>query len=683
MRTVRISKNLIVSISLLAAILTGQSSIEVPIGASITIPTDAYVCAGTITVNGTITYTGNSLCVEPGVGAIASIVKASATNENGFYKIGDQISVTLEFTRDVVVAGIPQLMLETGTIDSIVNYSAGSQSITLTFNYVVKEGDSSPDLEYVSTTALSLNGGSIKDLVDRDAEIVLPEPGAANSLSANKDIVVDGIIPTNGTVNDGIGEDIQFSGDETKLLFNWTGFDDASSSGIKRYFLALGTTSGGTEIKDFEDVGNVSNHTFTDLTLSHGSTYYGTVKAEDKAGNVSLVSVTNGVTVDIYAGPPSITTISPDVANVLDLNTSSTINIDFSEPIGSLNLDVTSTVNTVNFSYELASQNLAISILSSLASRDQLSFKINDLKDLAGITAADQTITYNTATLADFNQDSNVDAGDLSSFVVAWNGDDFTKELGPSTGTVPNLILSPDNKYDLEDVMGFTRMWHWSRINGVNGKLLTHFGEEINYTQNGSIISIDWQEGAAVGQFEFIYEPALVRINENKTPNKENVELAYVDTISGSNTFAYANISNNKYLNKSFITKVNGKESRPVDLIYQFYSIDGQLIAQGSKSMLLKAIPEEFTLHQNYPNPFNPITTIQYDMPKASHVRLIIYDIMGREVATIINTEMNAGYQSIIWNTSNNYGRPVSAGIYFYHLQTNDFVKTKKMVLVK
>ena len=77
-----------------------------------------------------------------------------------------------------------------------------------------------------------------------------------------------------------------------------------------------------------------------------------------------------------------------------------------------------------------------------------------------------------------------MDAGDLSSFVVAWNGDDFTKELGPSTGTVPNLILSPDNKYDLEDVMGFTRMWHWSRKNGVSGKLLTHFGEEINYTQN-------------------------------------------------------------------------------------------------------------------------------------------------------------------------------------------------------
>ncbi|MCP4930865.1 MAG: T9SS type A sorting domain-containing protein, partial [Candidatus Marinimicrobia bacterium] len=68
---------------------------------------------------------------------------------------------------------------------------------------------------------------------------------------------------------------------------------------------------------------------------------------------------------------------------------------------------------------------------------------------------------------------------------------------------------------------------------------------------------------------------------------------------------------------------------------------------------------------------------------KAAHVRLIIYDIMGREVATILNAEMNAGYQSIIWNTRNNYGKPVSAGIYFYHLQTKDFVKTRKMVLLK
>ena len=676
-------KRQVVSISLLAAILTGQSSIEVPSGASISVPTDAYICAGTITVNGTVTYTGSSLCVVPNAHLIASIVESSALNEDGYYKIGDEISVTLAFTLNVIVTGMPQLALETGSIDRVANYSSGSESLTLTFNYIVQEGDVSPDLKYVSTTALSLNGGSIKDLSDRDSEIVLPAPGATNSLSANKDLVIDGFIPINGMVNDGIGEDIQFSGDETKLLFNWTGFDDASSSGIKRYFVALGTTPGGTEIEDFEDVGNVLNHTFTDLTLTQGSTYYGAVKAEDKAGNVSLASVTNGVTVDIYAGPPSITTISPDVTNVLDLNALSTINIGFSEPIGSLNLDVTSAVNTVNFSYELTSQNLAISMLSSLASRDELSFTINNLKDLAGITAADQTITYNTATLADFNQDSNVDGGDLSSFVVAWNGDDFTKELGPSTGSVPNLILSPDNKYDLEDVMGFSRMWHWSRKNNASGKLLANFGEDINFTQEGSIIQIDWQEGATVGQFEFMYEPEFIRINDKKRPNKENLELVYLDTVRGLNTFAYANISNEKYLNKLFISKVKGKLSRPVNLNYQFYGSEGQLISQGRKAIMLKAIPEAFTLHQNYPNPFNPVTTINYDLPKQSYVNLYIYDILGREVANLVGQVMPPGYQSVVWNTNNNLGISVSAGIYFYQIQTKEFIKTKKMVILK
>ena len=113
MQLKRMMKRQIV-ISFLAAILTGQSSIEVPVGASITVPTDAYICSGTITVNGTVTYTGSSLCVVPNAHLIASIVETSALNEDGYYKIGDEISVTLTFTLNVLVTGTPQLTLETG-----------------------------------------------------------------------------------------------------------------------------------------------------------------------------------------------------------------------------------------------------------------------------------------------------------------------------------------------------------------------------------------------------------------------------------------------------------------------------------------------------------------------------------------------------------------------------------------
>ena len=64
-------------------------------------------------------------------------------------------------------------------------------------------------------------------------------------------------------------------------------------------------------------------------------------------------------------------------------------------------------------------------------------------------------------------------------------------------------------------------------------------------------------------------------------------------------------------------------------------------------------------------------------------VNLIIYDVLGREVVKLISEEIPAGYQSVIWNTRNNFGQPVSAGVYFYQIQTKDFVKKKKMVLLK
>jgi hypothetical protein len=113
------------------------------------------------------------------------------------------------------------------------------------------------------------------------------------------------------------------------------------------------------------------------------------------------------------------------------------------------------------------------------------------------------------------------------------------------------------------------------------------------------------------------------------------------------------------------------------------FDTSGEIFSQGTKEITLKPVPEEFALHQNYPNPFNPVTTINYDLPQQTHVDLFVYDIMGREVVKLIHEEMPAGYQSITWNARNSFGLQVSAGIYFYQIQTKDFVKTKKMVVLK
>ncbi|MDP6297757.1 MAG: FlgD immunoglobulin-like domain containing protein, partial [Candidatus Marinimicrobia bacterium] len=84
-------------------------------------------------------------------------------------------------------------------------------------------------------------------------------------------------------------------------------------------------------------------------------------------------------------------------------------------------------------------------------------------------------------------------------------------------------------------------------------------------------------------------------------------------------------------------------------------------------------VPDEFTLHQNYPNPFNPITTLRYDLPKNSLVSITIYDIMGREVRTLVNQTQDAGFKSVLWNATNDYGKPVSAGVYLYQIQAGEF----------
>ena len=93
--------------------------------------------------------------------------------------------------------------------------------------------------------------------------------------------------------------------------------------------------------------------------------------------------------------------------------------------------------------------------------------------------------------------------------------------------------------------------------------------------------------------------------------------------------------------------------------------------------------PEQFSLHQNYPNPFNPFTALRYDIPKNSHVTITIYDMLGKQVKTLINQTQDAGYQSVVWDATNDYGRPVSAGIYLYQIQAGEYIQTKKMVLLK
>lgn len=93
--------------------------------------------------------------------------------------------------------------------------------------------------------------------------------------------------------------------------------------------------------------------------------------------------------------------------------------------------------------------------------------------------------------------------------------------------------------------------------------------------------------------------------------------------------------------------------------------------------------PSRPFLSQNYPNPFNPTSTIQYELPEATNVTLVIYDILGREVITLVDQEMQPGYRATIWDARDHAGRLAPSGIYIARLNTPEYSQSIKMLLLK
>ncbi|MBL7129660.1 MAG: T9SS type A sorting domain-containing protein [Ignavibacteria bacterium] len=89
-------------------------------------------------------------------------------------------------------------------------------------------------------------------------------------------------------------------------------------------------------------------------------------------------------------------------------------------------------------------------------------------------------------------------------------------------------------------------------------------------------------------------------------------------------------------------------------------------------------VPSKYLLEQNFPNPFNPITNIRFDIPKSNHVKIIIYNALGKELTTLVNEKLGAGSYEVDWN-----GSDYPSGVYFYKLTTNEFSDVKKMIMIK
>ena len=196
-------------------------------------------------------------------------------------------------------------------------------------------------------------------------------------------------------------------------------------------------------------------------------------------------------------------------------------------------------------------------------------------------------------------------------------------------------------------------------------------------TDTDETVPFTWGRSMDVDS-EVIYKLTITldHFGTSYTSEYENI----ADTLFGVSAYEYATLMTNLNLprwNMEYIIEASDEE-------FTILSEAGEFVFDNTSLSIENGIlPKEFALYQNYPNPFNPITSLRYDLPNDGLVNITIYDMMGRVVKTLVNGSQTAGFKSVQWNASNNRNEPVSAGLYLYTIQAEEFRQTKKMVLLK
>ena len=187
-------------------------------------------------------------------------------------------------------------------------------------------------------------------------------------------------------------------------------------------------------------------------------------------------------------------------------------------------------------------------------------------------------------------------------------------------------------------------------------------------TTNGGI---NWNQFSTPASFNL---KSLWMINVNTGYITTNFGYIYKTTNSGNN-WILLNSGTNQNLNYIYFMNNNtGYVVGDQGIILKTTDGGGNVWINQN----FEQIPNEYYLFQNYPNPFNPITTIKYALPKNEFVKLVLFDILGREIQTLVNEKQSAGTYETTFNASQ-----YPSGVYFYNLTTEEFSETKKMLMIK
>ncbi len=185
------------------------------------------------------------------------------------------------------------------------------------------------------------------------------------------------------------------------------------------------------------------------------------------------------------------------------------------------------------------------------------------------------------------------------------------------------------------------------------------------------VVSLTWETATEVNNYGFEIERAVIQHQSSSGGNEINDEekywekIGFVKGVGNSNSPKKYNYTDKNLSGGSYF-------------VYRLKQIDIDGTFEYSSEVEIEVLPTKYELNQNYPNPFNPMTTIKFSLPERGKVQLEIYNMIGERIAILINKEMEAGYHSINFDASN-----LSSGVYFYRINTKNFNKVRKMLLVK
>ena len=288
---------------------------------------------------------------------------------------------------------------------------------------------------------------------------------------------------------------------------------------------------------------------------------------------------------------------------------------------------------------------------------------------------------YFGSLLGDYDNNWEIDFKDYAAFISNYPGED----IAPVTGSAPYYFPNFDGVSDSQDLAMMESMWAYSF--NVNGRSIPDYqsvqGSPPSFKLLNDILTVTLPTDAVSTQLYFEYNPSNYDIDLDGLNFNDYSLIDAVDKANGILHLEMSNLNPSSandqvvfdFGNLTFI-------SEDLRVYYSFYDSDNQIVSQGYD--FLSTAPDSYRLAQSYPNPFNlPGTTIEFDLPSAQNISMVIVDVRGRVIRSLIDGEERFGFQSIMWDGKNDDGDVVSSGVYFYQIRSSSFTEAGKLVFLK